>query len=58
MLWNLLMNILTLGRWAKKQQEQFKEAGDFEVWPLSSRSQLERVAKRPKLLAGLRRPKV
>ena len=58
MLWNLLMNILTLGWWAKKQQKQFEEAGSFEVWPFSDRSELDRVAKKPRLLAGRPQPKV
>lgn len=58
---NWPMNILTCGwweKWKKKKWEQFLEAGDFEAWPFSSRSDLERVAKRPKLLAGLHRPRV
>lgn len=53
------MNILTLGWWGKHQERrwmEFLEAGDIEAWPFCSRLELERVAKRPRLLAGGSRP--
>jgi hypothetical protein len=52
---NWPMNLLTFGwweRWKERKWSEFLEAGDFEVWPFSSRSELEEVAKRPKLLGG------
>lgn len=52
---NWPMNLITLGWWErskKKRWEEFLEAGDFNVWPYCSRTDLERVVKRPRLLRG------
>ena len=55
------MNILTLGWWSKregKRREEFLEAGDIQVWPFSSRAELERAASSPRMLAGAAQPGV
>lgn len=51
------MNFLTFGlwgRWTNRKWEEFLEAGDFSVWPFSSKAELENAIKRPRLLTGFR----
>ncbi|MCK4871635.1 MAG: hypothetical protein KAS72_02810 [Phycisphaerales bacterium] len=52
---NWPMNFITFGWWEKmkrKKWEQFLEAGNFEAWPFCSKDELQRIVKKPKLLAN------
>lgn len=51
---NWPMNILTFGWWEKmkeKRWQEFQEAGDHEAWPFSSKEELEKFRRKPKLLS-------
>ncbi len=53
-IFNWPLNLITFGWWErmkKRKWEQFEECGDIDVWPFCSRSELEEVIKKPKLLA-------
>jgi hypothetical protein len=50
---NWPMNLLTFGWWEKRKERrlnQFKGAGDFEMWPFISRSSFERALNRDSAL--------
>lgn len=52
---NWPLNLLTFGWWEKMKErkwQQFLDAGDAEVWPFCNKEQVERVLRKPKLLAG------
>ena len=52
-IFNWPLNLITFGWWErmkKRKWEQFEECGDIDVWPFCSRSELEEVIKKPKLL--------
>jgi retron-type reverse transcriptase len=54
---NWLMNFLTFGWWERMKQmkwNEFKEAGDFEVWPFINKTDLNRVMNNPRYLIGRR----
>ena len=53
-IFNWPMNLITFGWWErmkKRKWEQFEECGDIDAWPFCSRSELEEVIKKPRLLA-------
>ena len=48
-----LFNLLSLGRWKilkQKRFAEFKEAGNFSIWPFASDEQYEEALKSPRLL--------
>lgn len=56
---NWPLNLLTLGWWErmkKRKWEEFLQAGDSAIWPFCHKTDLDRVRRRPKLLAGTQRP--
>jgi hypothetical protein len=54
---NWMMNLAAFGWWQrhnKRTLEQFLQAGDFSVWPFTSRADFENALRRPRLMAGPR----
>ncbi len=52
---NWPLDLLTFGwreRRKKRRWREFREAGDFAVWPFVERAELDRARARPLLLAG------
>jgi hypothetical protein len=52
---NIPLNLLTLGWWARyrsRRYAEFREAGDFPVWPFLRTSEFEAAIRTPKFLSG------
>ena len=50
-----LMNLLTFGWWERRKESQlnqFKAAGDFNVWPFINRASFDSAVNNPTLLTG------
>ena len=57
-IYNWPLNLLTFGWWERRKKarrEEFKQAGDFSVWPFTAATDLEDAIRKPRYLAGGRR---